>query len=45
MDRRELIKAGALVSAGLAATAGPVIHDRMQQDTGDPIGKDTIRDL
>ena len=45
MDRREFVKAGALVGAGLAATAGLVLKDRMGRGTGDPTGKGTIRHL
>ena len=45
MDRREFTKAGVLVGAGLAATAGLVFRDRLSQSTGDPVGSTTIRRL
>ena len=45
MDRREFVKAGALVGAGLAATAGLVLKDRIGRGTGDSTGEGTIRHL
>ena len=45
MDRREFVKAGALVGSGLAATAGLVLKDRLGSGTGDSIGEKTVRHL
>jgi Fe-S-cluster-containing dehydrogenase component len=45
MDRREFVKAGALMGAGLAATAGLVLKDRLRRGTGDPTGPGTVRHL
>ncbi|MEX0776112.1 MAG: 4Fe-4S dicluster domain-containing protein [Phycisphaeraceae bacterium] len=45
MDRREFVKAGVLVGAGLAATGGLIARDRLGGDTGDPAGPDTVRHL
>ena len=45
LTRREIVKAGALVGAGVAASAAAVIKARGGGDTGDPTGPDTARQL
>jgi len=45
MDRRELLRSGALAGAGLAATIGVVVRDRMRQESRDPTGGGTMRQL
>jgi molybdopterin-containing oxidoreductase family iron-sulfur binding subunit len=45
MDRREFIRTGVLVSAGVAASAGAVIKDRIAAPPKDPTGAATVRDL
>lgn len=45
MDRREFVKAGALVTAGVAAAGALVLKDRLSTTTSDPVGEKTIRHL
>jgi molybdopterin-containing oxidoreductase family iron-sulfur binding subunit len=45
MNRREFVKAGALVGAGAAAAVGVVARDRLDTRTPDPTGPKTIRSL
>lgn len=45
MNRREFVKAGALVGAGAAAAVTVVVKDRMSTATGDPTGPSTVRSL
>ena len=45
MTRREAIRAGALVGAGVAVTGGLVLKDRISTSTGDPTGPGTVRHL
>jgi len=45
MDRREFVKAGALVGAGLAASAAVVVRDRVSSPARDPSGPRTVRHL
>lgn len=45
MNRREFVKAGGLVSAGVAAAAGAVLKDREFSTTHDPTGPETARTL
>lgn len=45
MNRREVIKAGALVGAGVAASAGVVLKDRLAKPVRDPVGESTRRSL
>ena len=45
MNRREFVKAGALVGAGAAVATTAVVSDRLLDSTGDPVGKKTIRSL
>lgn len=45
MDRREFLRSGALAGAGLAATAGLVVRDRLRQEARDPTGNETARQL
>jgi Fe-S-cluster-containing dehydrogenase component len=45
MSRREIVRAGVLVGAGLAAAGTGVVKDRMAKPPVDPTGKETIRNL
>jgi Fe-S-cluster-containing dehydrogenase component len=45
MDRREFVRASALVAAGAAATVGLVVKDRFPRAPRDPVGEGTIRHL
>lgn len=45
MNRREVIKATALVSAGVAASAAVVLKDRTARPLRDPVGDSTRRSL
>jgi molybdopterin-containing oxidoreductase family iron-sulfur binding subunit len=45
MDRREFVKAGALVGAGAAAAVAVVVKDRLPQPPHDPTGPATVREL
>lgn len=45
MNRREFVRAGGLVAAGLAAAGGVVVKDRLAKPPKDPVGKGTIRSL
>lgn len=45
MNRREFVKAGGLVGAGIAAAAGAVVKDREFSTPNDPTGPGTARDL
>ncbi|MEX2214178.1 MAG: 4Fe-4S dicluster domain-containing protein [Phycisphaeraceae bacterium] len=45
MDRREFVKAGALVTASVAAAGALVLKDRLSTTTSDPVGEKTVRHL
>ncbi|MGQ9606393.1 MAG: 4Fe-4S dicluster domain-containing protein [Thermogutta sp.] len=45
MERRELVKAGALTAAGVLATGALVARARFHRETGDPQGEETARQL
>jgi Fe-S-cluster-containing dehydrogenase component len=45
MNRREFVRAGALVGAGLAGAAGLVVKDRVREKHRDPTGPKTVRSL
>ncbi len=45
MNRRELVKAAALVGTSLAAVVGGVFKDRRAKPPADPAGPETVRDL
>lgn len=45
LDRREFVRAAALVTAGAAATIGAVVLDRRPKTGRDPVGVATVRDL
>ncbi len=45
MDRKEFIRAGVLLSAGVAASGGSVVKDRFGVPPKDPTGESTVRNL
>jgi molybdopterin-containing oxidoreductase family iron-sulfur binding subunit len=45
MNRREFVRAGALVGAGVAASVGVVVKDRLAEPLRDPVGAGTRRSL
>ena len=45
MNRREFVKAGALVGTAAAGAVGVVVKDRLDASTPDPTGKATVRSL
>jgi molybdopterin-containing oxidoreductase family iron-sulfur binding subunit len=45
MNRREVIRAGALVGAGVAASVAVVVKDRVAKPVRDPVGEPTRRSL
>ncbi len=45
MNRREIVKAGALVGAGLAGATAVVVRDRLSPPARDPTGAETVRQL
>ena len=45
MNRREFVKAGALVAAGAAGAISGVVKSRLDRSTPDPTGKATVRSL
>jgi molybdopterin-containing oxidoreductase family iron-sulfur binding subunit len=45
MDRREFLRAGTLVGAGVAVSVGLAAHSRHRGPPADPTGEETIREL
>jgi len=45
MKRREFIRAGAAVGAGVAVTVGAALKDRLHTRVNDPVGSKTVRGL
>jgi molybdopterin-containing oxidoreductase family iron-sulfur binding subunit len=45
MNRREFVRAGTLVGAGVAVSAGLVVKDRLAKPPADPVGRSTARSL
>lgn len=45
INRREFVRGGVLVGAGLAATGVAVVHDRLAAPPTDPTGEQTVRHL
>ncbi len=45
MDRREFVKAGALLGTGVAAAVAVVVKDRQSSAPRDPTGPVSVRDL